>query len=307
MSRELLDLYSVMQRVPEIMGFELKWHGSAWQGGYYMDGTKHHKADKMKVKFYRGGDKCKIYVYEQGGESMSLESWLIKYGGAADWKGARDIMRGYSISERRYSNIHVSESAAAARHVPVDEWKKEYGCEYARSPLYVWMCSLYPEKDVLRVWHRYGMTVTPNGDVTFWYIDKDRRICHDKRIRYRYDGHRDKDFGCRRHFKVGDGYTYRCAFGEHLIRAGETVHCVESEKTCLICSLEYPDRTFVAVGGKNNLSLVANMDCVLYPDYDARMEWAAAGKTINEWWRGHDVTPTEDIGDLIICKRKYLK
>lgn len=312
--RELIDLYGVMQHIPDILGLNLTLHGSAWQGGYYIDGTKHHKKDKLKVKLYRSNGKRNIYVYEQGGESLSITDWLQKYGGARDWKHAMDILRGNSTPSAALVHINTRQSSAPLRFVPQEEWLAESKYEYERSPLFVWMCGLYPEVDVRKVWQRYGVTVTPNGDVTFWYIDKDRNICHDKRIRYHYDGHRDKDFGCRRKFKVGDGYGHRCVFGAHLI-SGEGGSCVsgikpcvvESEKTCLICALEYPDKTFVAVGGKNNIALVFGRECVLYPDMDAIKDWEITGHTIAEWWHGHDMGATDDVGDLVVKgKRKRI-
>lgn len=298
MAKELIDLYGVMQHIPEILGLDLTHHGNAWQGGYYIDGTKHHKKDKLKVKLYRHNGKSNIYVYEQGGESMSITDWLQKYGGARDWKHAMDILRGNSTPSAALPSVDVRHDTAPLTYVNKEEWQKEFTNEYERSPLFVWMSSLYGAEQVRKVWHKYGMTVAQNGDVTFWYIDKDKNICHDKRIRYRYDGHRDKTFGCRRKFKVGDGYGHRCVFGAHLISGKVSV--VESEKTCLLCALEYPDKTFVAVGGKNNISLVGGLDCELYPDMDAIKEWRITELPIVEWWDENEEGTTDDIGDLIV-------
>lgn len=301
--RELIDLYGVMQHIPEITGLDLTWRNNAWEGGYYIDGMPHRKKDKLKIKFWRSDSGVGIYIHEQGGESMSIIDWLQKYRGAVDWKQAKDILRGNSLPSAALVNIRTRHADIQAKYVPKEEWQKEFAYEYERSPLYVWMCRLYPESQVRKIWHKYGMTVTPNGDVTFWYIDKGKNVCHDKRIRYQYDGHRDKTFGCKRKFKVSDGYSHRCVFGEYLI-TNKKVCCVESEKTCLICALEYPEKTFVSVGGKNNISLVNNIDCDLYPDMDAIKEWASTGGNIVEWWENKEVGETEDIGDLIVKSKK---
>jgi hypothetical protein len=91
-----------------------------------------------------------------------------------------------------------------------------------------------------------------------------------------------------------------------LVKEGEEVNIVESEKTALACAC-YLGGTWLAVGGKNNLKDVANAK--LYPDYDARQEWfdRTNGKAeVVEWWQGwSECGETSDIGDLIEWKIRH--
>ena len=71
--RELIDWYRVFDRIPEIMGLELVRNGKMWCGRYYINGDVHpFRADKLKCKIYQS----MVFVYEQGGESLSLPEWL---------------------------------------------------------------------------------------------------------------------------------------------------------------------------------------------------------------------------------------
>ena len=72
-----IDYNRVFARIPEIMNLDLIFRRNAWEGKYYITGEPHaYKRDKLKVKLRRG-----IWVHEQGGESMTLVSWLVEYGG----------------------------------------------------------------------------------------------------------------------------------------------------------------------------------------------------------------------------------
>ena len=301
MARDLIDLYGVMQHMPEITGMELTWRNDSWEGMYYINGERHRsKKDKLRIKFWRTSDGCHIVLHEQGGESMSLQKWLVQYGGASDLKHARDIMRGKS----RPNSVQISHTGRKSNDVKYVEryvYESLSRYEFERCPLYVYLCGIFGEEKVREVWHRYHVTTDGQGLAVFWYTDKEGRICYDKRMKYGIDGHRSKDFGGTRKYTTSGGYTARPLFGEHLIKEGEPIHVVESEKTALICSLAYPDKIFVSTGGKNNIhSLESGM--ILYPDMDAISYWKERiGSNICEWWLKYpDVGQKEDIGDCIL-------
>lgn len=303
MARLLVDMYAVMQHVPEILGMELTWRKDAWEGRYYLNGERHpYKRDKLKVKFWKAPDgRTHIVLHEQGNNSMSLQSWLIAYGGASDYKAAMNIMRGCkpcslelgrTIRKREQEVVYV-ERAEFERF-------KEY--DLNRCNLFAFMCRLFGEERVREVWERYNVTTDDKGNVCYWYVDPEGRICHDKVLSYRYNGHRDKRFTFRR-FKTDAGYSARCFFGSHLIEQGKEYHCVESEKSCLLAALMYPDKIWVATGGKNQLRDVDSL-MVLYPDCDCIDEWSAIeGARICEWWLGEsELGDHDDIGDAIVKK-----
>lgn len=301
MGRNLLDLYAVMQHVPEITGMELTWHNNAWEGRYYLTGERHpYKRDKLKIKFWKNSNGCSIWLHEQGGESMSLSQWLQQYGGAADWKEADAMMRGKATPKPELLNIIRNESKEVC-YIDKSEMDSSLLYDLRKCPLFVWMCDLFGEQRVREVWKRYNVTTDGQGFAVFWYTDMDGRICYDKRMKYKYDGHRDKAFGGTRRFITSKGYTARPLFGEHLIEDGREINVVESEKSALVAACRYPDMLFVGTGGKNNLRSVED-NMVLYPDMDAIEYWSAKKNArIREWWVGDSsVGEHDDFADSIV-------
>lgn len=294
----VLDMYGVMQRVPQITGLSLEWVNGCWQGRYYIDGTPHSwRKDKLRIKLWRSTSGVSIWLHEQGGRSMSLSRWLQEYGGAADWKEARAIMEGNSMPDRELLSVIRKHQEC----VYVD--RELYGdifCAYPLSacPLYNFLSGIFGCGLASEVFNRYGVTTDAFGNAVFWYIDIDGNILHDKRIAYGSDGHRDKNKGSWRKFKSADGYNGRCLFGANTIpQDDETVYVVESEKTALICALGLGG-VFVASGGKNTLRDIDDR-CVLLPDMDAIEDWSRRGN-IGEWWRAYEMGDKEDIGDLVL-------
>lgn len=298
----LLDMNAVMQNIPNITKLDLKWKNNAWEGRYYLNGDRHaYKKDKLRVKMWRTEKGCSIWLHEQGGESMSLQNWLQSYGGAADWKEAMDIMRGNSdVNKELIYMMMKGRRDNDVKYVNNSDYESCALFDLERCPLFVWMANIFGHDVVRDVWKRYHVTTDGNGLAVFWYTDSEGRICYDKRMRYKYDGHRDKAFGGTRHYKTDMGYTERPMFGEHLIEEVEDLHVLESEKSVLVCACRYPDKLFVGTGGKNNIRSVED-NMILYPDMDAISEWSAKSSRICEWWVGDDeVGEHDDFADKIV-------
>ena len=311
MAREIIDLYAVMQHIPEIMNMNLVWRKGAWEGRYYISGERHpYKKDKLKIKFWRNEKGCSIWLHEQGGDSMSLQQWLVRYGGAADWKEAMDMMRGNSRPDPKLLNlIRTGSDTHEVKYIAKSDYKACSLFDLRRCPLFVWMAGIFGKEQVRDVWAKYHVTTDGDGLAVFWYTNSDGKICYDKRIKYKYDGHRDKTFGGTRKYLTKDGYMERPMFGAHLVYSGnedsdKEVCVVESEKSALILSLTFPDKTFLATGGKNNLRDVD--DCMLlYPDIDAIELWSSIPHArIVEWWKDEDVrSDHDDYADVVIRKK----
>lgn len=301
MRRHELDIYAIKQRIPEIMGMNLVWKNNGWQGGYYIRGERHpYRKDKLKVRLWDSPKGKVFFVHEEGGESMSLQTWLIKYGGAEDYKQAMEILEGNCTPKKELLEyIRPKEGAY------VDEAIYE---EYRAFPLescnlYNFMCRLFGEVKVRKAWERYNVTSDSNGDCVFWYRDTEGRLLHDKIMRYSMQGKRDKTYISRR-FKVGDGFNQKCWFGSHLIKDGDDLHCVESEKSALIMSIVEPEKLWVASGGLSNIRDV-DSHIWLYPDIDGIERWSAINNAqIVEWWNGENVGDHDDIADLVLRKIK---
>lgn len=122
-----------------------------------------------------------------------------------------------------------------------------------------------------------------------------------------------------------------CNFGDHLLQDRPTaeVCLVESEKTALIAALTYPDKVWIAVGSKNNLTPerckpYIGRTITIFPDRDGYNDKPRAdGHGIDKGWRTiarelaaaglavridttterHEGTANDDIADLILRYR----
>lgn len=122
-----------------------------------------------------------------------------------------------------------------------------------------------------------------------------------------------------------------CNFGDHLLpeRPTAEVALVESEKSALICALTYPDKIWIAVGSKNNLTPerckpYIGRTITIFPDRDGYNDKPRAdGHGIDKGWRTiarelaaaglsvridttterHEGKPNDDIADLILRYR----
>lgn len=78
-----------------------------------------------------------------------------------------------------------------------------------------------------------------------------------------------------------DANLVQCFFGEHLLKTGNDVSIVESEKTAMIASLYLPNSIWLATGGKNGSRWTSSDVCkvltgknvFLYPDLKCLQEW----------------------------------
>lgn len=297
--KELIDLNAVMDNIPTIMGLSLTRKGDKWQGGYYLDRTRHpYRRDKLKVWIWN----YNIYVAEEGGKALSLQNWLIQYAGVKDYKEALRIMRGNAIPLPYYENI--GNTIKENRFVQKDILEEYQQYPLDKCNLFNWMCRLFGENKTREAWIKYRLTSSNTGDVIFWYIDNEGNICHDKRVRYLWNGRRDKTYGGSRRFKTAEGYRSRCLYGSHLIESeDEIINIVESEKTAIACSILFGG-IWLACGGKNNLRDTDNRTR-LFPDIDAVNEWYDKGNVV-EWWEncGYDLDEHADILDMIELKLK---
>jgi hypothetical protein len=308
-------MVAIFQHIPEIMGLDLTLRNGAWEGRYYINKERHlYKRDKLKVKLWKrsNGNSDVIYVHEQGGQSLSLQSWLIQYGNAADYPSAMRIMEGkepINVDILNFDKGIRHSIATKALYVTAEEHARFEQFDLNKCALFCFMCRLFGEQRVREVWKRYGVTTNERGDAVFWYYNPEGNICHDKIMRYGMDGHRDKSFGGSRRFKTADGYLERCMFGSNLIQSDGACCCVESEKTCLLAALAYPESTWVASGGITQLRDV-DARMALYPDIDGIEKWSAIeGANIVEWWNdasveGCTLGDHSDLGDLIVQQRK---
>lgn len=193
------------------------------------------------------------------------------------------------------------------------------------------------EENVRRVLDDYRIGATKDGSTIFWQIDIKGKVRTGKIISYNEtDGHRIKDKGAdwvhsrlRKQGTLGEKWTLtQCLFGEHLLsnvaNANKVVAVVESEKTAIICAIQYPDCVWLATGGKSQLSadkmkVLTGRTVIFFPDVDGYQEWKERTKyftfcrnvTVSDFLERNateeDRANKIDIADLIISQWKDSK
>lgn len=288
------DVHGVFERIPQLLGMDLQYRGGRWEGGFYLNGDKHTlRKDKLKVVKWQND----IWIHEEGGESMPIAKWLQEYGGAEDYRQAVRILRG-TKTPIAYDSRQERTKVVKKMYVTPDVLAGARAYNLKKCNLFVWMAALFGEEKTRAAWERYNVTTDAHGNAVFWFVDAKGRILHDKRMAYQKNGHRNRDYGAWRKYKMADGYNGKCFFGEHLLKDGERAYLVESEKTALLFYLYY-GKVCVATGGKNAVTGRDNRYMML-PDMDARDEWAKKGE-IWPWWEHFKVVGDHaDIGDAIV-------
>ena len=143
----------------------------------------------------------------------------------------------------------------------------------------------------------YAVGVSRDGLSVFWQIDEQARVHTGKMMRYKADGHRDKesqynfDWVHSKLFRQGvyneEEYDYEtCLFGQHLLAfcPKAQIHLVESEKTALIMATYHggmTDNLWLATGGlqffdRKHIQVLIDQgrDIVVYPDKDGLKQWS---------------------------------
>lgn len=134
--------------------------------------------------------------------------------------------------------------------------------------------------DPIELWTKYNVGTAKNGASIFWQVDKNKNIRTGKIMQYLQNGKRNKsDFGTWVHKQTNNDYNLQqCFFGEHLVKGGERIGIVESEKTALYLSIVEPSVLWLASGGLHNIQSykfrrLKNCDITLYPDKGCYQIW----------------------------------
>lgn len=147
------------------------------------------------------------------------------------------------------------------------------------------------ESDLERLQCRYLISSTKNGSIIYWQLDFNGNVRTGKIMQYdAKTGHRIKEdnavnwihYKLKKMGKLDDGFMLsQCLFGEHQLHSDDinnVVAIVESEKSALLGTLVYPEHTWLATGGKENLTpyktcALVNRTVILFPDVDAYDDW----------------------------------
>lgn len=187
------------------------------------------------------------------------------------------------------------------------------------------------------VFANYYIGTSRQGHTIWWQIDEDEKVRTGKMMKYREDGHRDKEsqynfgwihralFNDARHPQYDEDKQEmrQTLFGMHLLNRypHAAVHIVESEKTAVIMAIAYGNhlhQVWMACGGVENLNaeklkpiIEQHRRIILYPDRDGIDRWRAKQENlryermslnveaITKWWKPCDGEKA-DIADVIV-------
>ena len=139
--------------------------------------------------------------------------------------------------------------------------------EMYKDNLFKFLCSKFNVDEVKSVFNKYIVRSTDKkwkNSTVFYQRDIEGRYRTGKIISYNgSDGKRIKEPFSRIYWMHNFVTKYKfeleqCLFGEHLLESFDSnkgdIYLVESEKTCLIASLQFKNDLFIATGGLSNLN-----------------------------------------------------
>ena len=140
------------------------------------------------------------------------------------------------------------------------------------------------EAQMCQAAQHYHLGASKEGGVIFWEIDQQGHVRTGKIMYYQSDCHRDKQHNptwvhslLKNDLPAGFSLQH-CLFGLHLInQADKGVAIVESEKTAIICSQQFPDFIWLSCGGLQMfkpqlLKPLVNHKVIIFPDTDEKGE-----------------------------------
>lgn len=213
----------------------------------------------------------------------------------------RESKCGYHLKPRDYFAAHTIHPSASPpirpkpstppvvlSEIPARYWEESRRAA-EQNAFVQFLLRHYRREQVIQACEQYWLGDF-EGFTTFWRVDERGHLNTAKLMRYdAQTGKRIKD-GMGTHWLhaklkqrgvLPASFDYRRSdFGAHLLGNNpRVIAMVEAEKTAVIASLELPDYTWLACGGKSQLSVTklaryAKQRIVLFPDGDGFDQWS---------------------------------
>jgi predicted RNA-binding Zn-ribbon protein involved in translation (DUF1610 family) len=170
--------------------------------------------------------------------------------------------------------------------------------KYEINPLTTYLYSHYSEDEVSVTIDKYqvGTSNQFNNSTVFWQMDNTGNIRSGKIMAYetatgkRLKDENDKPLINWVHtaLKLPNYILNQCLFGLHLLNDNvKQVAIVESEKTALIMSIEFPQHIWMSTGSLQGfkyeyLEPIKDIEIIAFPDKGGYAQWQKIAKTLNE-------------------------
>ena len=168
-------------------------------------------------------------------------------------------------------------------HVDFQEVSKSV-TSFSYNNLLLYLRSQYGNDKVHQVQKMYYIGSTNDGGTIFWNINKDLKVQKSKICYYKKNGKRTSKFKVP--YKNEDGY-YSCLYGEHLLNKNDKpIVLVESEKTAIVCAINFPDYIWLSYGGINGMTndkmkVLSGRSILIVPDLSENAKNIAEKKVID--------------------------
>ena len=211
----------------------------------------------------------------------------------------RETSCGYSFFPNDNTITHYSYIAKVpteASYIEKETLKKTL-TKYEINPLANFLYSHYSKDQVQNTFHKYqvGTSNQFNNSTVFWQMDNTGNIRSGKIMAYDITtGKRLKDGNgnaiinwVHTALKKPDYILKQCLFGLHLLNDNvKQIAIVESEKTAIIMSLEFPNYTWMSTGSLQGfkyeyLSPLKGKNIVAFPDKGGYDKWKKTADDLN--------------------------
>jgi hypothetical protein len=196
-----------------------------------------------------------------------------------------------------FPNTKGQETWKPVDYLPFDLMDKSV-TEHKRCDLYPFLEMKFRETVASELCYNYFIGTNKNANTTFWQVDINANVRQGKVMKYDSNtGKRDRNSITTfigKKVLGNEANLQQCFFGEFLLSFPENMNkpvaIVESEKTCVIASIYFPEFIWLATGGKHGVKMTEKSVCkilagksvVLFPDLGAYGTWKEKGTLMSK-------------------------
>jgi len=228
---------------------------------------------------YKGFANIYGYCHSCGKSTNPPSTYLDENGNTHNWNTVTQKFE--SVSQTSYNNVlqdgeirntkYYNQLNPEAKQSKLIDYKLVIGFKtiFPENNLLQYLRNTYEKEKVDFVKQLYCIGTSKNAGTIFWSINKEGEAQKAKVSYYTKNGKRTDRFEVP--YKNSEGY-FGCLYGEHLLKDNrKPIILVESEKTAIVASIEFPEYTWLAYSGINGLTdaklrVLENERIIIIPD-----------------------------------------